>query len=74
MKKYRNYNWDALNVYAWEEIASYMDDDIREKVYYELAPCTATEFIARYLELDPEFEELAVSIARMNLDEGEETI
>lgn len=74
MTNYSDYNWEALKDYAWEEIATYMDDEIREKVHYELVPCTKTEFITRYLELDPEFEEIAVSIARMNLDEGEETI
>lgn len=37
-------------------IATYMDDDIRETVHYELAPCTHEEFLKRYLELDPNFE------------------
>ena len=36
-------------------IASYMDDDKREEVHTELAPCTNEEFLKRYLELDPEF-------------------
>ena len=44
-----------------DAIATYMDDDIRETVHAELAPCTNDEFIARYLELDPDFEELLVS-------------
>lgn len=39
-------------------IASYMDDDIRETVHYELAPCTPEEFLIRYLYLDPDFEKL----------------
>ena len=39
-------------------IASYMDDDKRETVHFELAPCTSEEFITRYLELDPDFEDL----------------
>jgi hypothetical protein len=39
-------------------IASYMNDEIREQVHGELAPCTHEEFIARYLELDPDFEEI----------------
>lgn len=37
-------------------IASYMDDDIRETVHYELAPCTPEEFLIRYMDLDPVFE------------------
>jgi len=44
-----------------DAIATYMDDDIRETVHAELAPCTNDEFIARYLELDPDFEEFLVS-------------
>jgi len=43
------------------DIASYMDDDIREQVHAELAPCTNDEFITRYLELDPDFEDLLVN-------------
>lgn len=39
-----------------DTIASYMDDDIREQVYLELAPCTPEEFLIHYLDLDPEFE------------------
>lgn len=42
----------------WEEISSYMSDEIREKVHSELAPCTEDEFLRRYLELDPDFSEL----------------
>lgn len=37
-------------------IAVYMDDDKREQVHFELAPCEPEEFLKRYLELDPEFE------------------
>lgn len=42
------------------DIGSYMDDDIREQVHAELAPCTHDEFIARYLELDPDFEDFLI--------------
>ena len=38
-----------------DTIATYMDDDKREKVHFELAPCEPEEFLKRYLELDPEF-------------------
>lgn len=41
-----------------DTIGSYMDDDIREDVNADLAPCTAEEFLSRYLELDPDFEKL----------------
>lgn len=33
-----------------------MNDDIREAVHAELAPCTNEEFLERYLELDPDFQ------------------
>ena len=39
-------------------IASYMDDEIREKVHSEIAPCSNEEFIKRYLELDEKFIEI----------------
>ena len=41
-----------------DTIGSYMDDDIREDVHADLAPCTAEEFLTRYLVLDPKFKEL----------------
>lgn len=40
----------------WDAIVEIMNDDIREQVHADLAPCTNEEFLARYLELDPEFE------------------
>ena len=39
-------------------ISTYMNDEIREKVHFELAPCTHEEFLKRYLELDPNFEKV----------------
>ena len=38
----------------WDTIVNAMDDEIREKVHAELAPCTNTEFLNRYLELASE--------------------
>lgn len=38
-----------------EAIAVYLDDEIREEVHNELAPCTPEEFLAAYLEKDPDF-------------------
>lgn len=37
-------------------IATYMDDEKREQVHFELAPCEPEEFLRRYLEIDPDFE------------------
>lgn len=42
----------------WENIVNFMDDEIREKVHFELAPCTEIEFLLRYCELDHTFENL----------------
>lgn len=55
-------NWGTLDEETWESIASYMNDDIREQVHCELAPCTNTEFMERYLEIDEDFDEIAYSI------------
>lgn len=38
-----------------DAIAVYMDDEIRERVHFELAPCDPETFLRRYLELDPNF-------------------
>lgn len=35
----------------WDTIVGMMDDEIREQVHAELAPCTDEEFYARYCEL-----------------------
>lgn len=43
-----------ISAYRWETIVHYMDDDIREQVHRELAPCSNEEFLARYLELHRE--------------------
>ena len=45
---------DALQEHSIDTIANYMDDDTREAVYRELAPCTDAEFLTRYLELAAE--------------------
>lgn len=39
-------------------ISSYMDNEMRESVHHELAPCEPQEFLKRYLELDPDFNQL----------------
>jgi hypothetical protein len=39
--------------YDWEDITYIMDNDIREQVYAQLAPCTPETFLKRYGELDP---------------------
>lgn len=39
-----------------DAIAVLMDDETREKVHRELAPCEPIEFLKRYCELEPSFE------------------
>lgn len=51
----------AINQELMDAIATYMDDEKREQVHFELAPCTPEEFLMRYIELDPTFEELIKS-------------
>lgn len=48
-------------------IATYMNDEIRESVHIELAPCTPEEFLRRYVELDPDFKELLKTEFRIEL-------
>ena len=47
-------------LYDWDTIVSYMNDDIREQIHGELAPCTEEAFWERYIELDPENEILDI--------------
>jgi hypothetical protein len=37
----------------WPIVEQMMDDDTREQVHRELAPCTELEFLRRYLEIAP---------------------
>ena len=41
-----------------DTISTYMNDEIREKVHFELAPCTKERFLKRYIELEPNFEKV----------------
>lgn len=59
MKRYGKYF--RLDQNLMDVIASYMDDEIREKVHFELAPCEPEEFLIRYLELDPDFADFLAS-------------
>lgn len=39
-------------------IAHYMDDDIREELHRDLAPCTHEEFLRAYIDRCPDFEDI----------------
>lgn len=45
---------EALEEISIDTMAEYMDDDAREAVHNELAPCSDLEFLTRYLELAPD--------------------
>lgn len=40
-----------LKLKYWKSTVSLMDDEIREQVHGELAPCTNEEFLDRYEEI-----------------------
>lgn len=42
-------------------IAVYMNDDIREKIHRAFAPCTPEDFLKAYVKEDPDFEDLLYS-------------
>lgn len=42
-------------------IATYMDDDIRESVAFDLSPCTPNQFLREYVSRYEHFEELLKS-------------
>lgn len=44
---------EAIDAMSWDVIVNMMDDDTRETVHRELAPCTKIEFLRRYLEIAP---------------------
>lgn len=57
-----------VNQVSLDEIAVYMNDEIREQVHAELAPCTPEEFLTRYLQLDCEFINLLLSEFNIEID------
>ncbi|MGN0404036.1 MAG: hypothetical protein ACI4F1_02320 [Bariatricus sp.] len=47
-----------INDNLMKAITSYMNDETREQVHMELAPCSNEQFLTRYVELDPGFEDM----------------
>lgn len=58
-----------INQVLMDTIATYMNDDTREQIHFELAPCTPEEFLIRYQELDPDFAELLWNEFSIDMDE-----
>ena len=46
---------ELVNSRSWQNLADYMDDDIRESVHADLSPCTRTEFLSEYIRRDPDW-------------------
>lgn len=44
-----------------DNIATYMNDEIREDLHFDLAPCTPEEFLKAYVDAEPDFKELLKS-------------
>lgn len=42
-------------------IATYMNDEIRENLHFDMAPCTPEAFLRAYVKEDPDFEDLLKS-------------
>ena len=57
-----------VNQVKMDEIAGYMNDEIREQVHAELAPCTPEEFLTRYLQLDCELINSLLSEFNIEID------
>lgn len=49
---------ETLTQELLDNIASYMNDDIREDLAFDLAPCTPEMFLSEYVKRDPDFEDL----------------
>ena len=50
-----------------DTIATYMDDEIREKIHNEYAPCSNEYFLEKYIEQDSAFNELLQREFRIEL-------
>ncbi len=48
----------------WDVVVQMMDDETRERVHNDLAPCTDAEFLTRYLRLRPKTLSLDKKIPR----------
>jgi hypothetical protein len=48
----------TIDTVLMEIISAYMNNEIKEQIHCELAPCQPEVFLSRYIEIDPGFEEL----------------
>lgn len=47
--------WYRGKLFDWECIVSFMQDEVRESLHRELAPCSNEDFLEGYLAVCPEF-------------------
>lgn len=44
-----------------DDIAVYMNDEIREKLHFSVAPCKPEDFLKAYISEDPAFEDMLMA-------------
>lgn len=52
-----------------DEIEEYMNEDIREAVYYDNVPCSNERFLIEYCKRDSDFKEFLFEIFNVDLEE-----
>lgn len=52
-----------------ETISNYMNDDIRESIHFDFAPCSNEDFLKAYCKADPDFSILLWSEFRIDMEE-----
>lgn len=58
---------DNITTDQLDALAQIMDDDTREQIHSDSAPCTPGEFLRAYLALRPEFAQV---LAQYGVDSG----
>ena len=59
---------EKINDNTMGAIAALMDGETRERVHFELAPCSNESFLKRYCELVPEFKKVLKDEFSIELD------
>lgn len=54
----KNLNENEYFTAYFNDVKYGMNDEIREDLHFEMAPCEPEEFLRAYVEKDPDFEEL----------------
>lgn len=59
---------ERINDNTMSSLVALMDDETRERVHFELAPCSNESFLKKYCELVPEFEKTLKDEFSIELD------